>query len=275
MKTTLINGSAISQEILGTVADRVHMLDRKPGLAIILVGTNPESTLYVKLKQQAANKVGIQTHLYSFPDNAPTEEIIAAIRFLNDDDEVDGIIVQLPLPDGQDAEKILNAVDPDKDADGFLERNRTLLLTDAPYVLPVLARVIETILDRTNLDLNDKRAAIISDNDVFATPIAHLLRARGAATDIVQPAAEQKGVRDADLIISASGLPLSITKEHIKEGAAIIDIGITKKGNQVYGDVDPLVDGTALWRTPVPGGVGPMTVALLLDNVVELNKKHS
>lgn len=277
MKTTLIDGNAISRDILGSVAATVRTLDRKPGLAVVLVGSHPESALYVKLKQNAAHKVGIQTHIYTFPENASDDAIISAIRFLNRDDDVDGIIVQLPLPAGHDTDAILGALDPDKDADGFLERNRTLLLNDRPYVTPVLVRVIERILNDTGLNLEGKSAAIISDSAVFCEPIAHILRTRGASVSIVEPAQAQsrESLGGADLVITATGLPFSVSKDAIKPGAALIDIGISKYESTVRGDIDPQVDSVALWRTPVPGGVGPITVAMLLDNVLKLYEKSA
>lgn len=277
MNTTLINGKQLSERRLNALANEIRSLDRKPGLAIILIGDNPESALYVALKDKAARSIGMQVHIYRFPTQTPEHEIIDAISFLNSDDDIDGIIVQLPLPSSISTDAIMSAVDPDKDADGFLERNRTLLLAGAPYVEPVLGRVILEIIDSVAIDLTGKSIIILSGNPIFLEPISYMLGSRGAHVHVTLPTDPHfhEQVKESDLIISALGEPGVIHRHDIKENAALIDIGITKRGGKIFGDVDPDVDGKALWRTPVPGGVGPLTVAMLLDNVVRLYKKST
>lgn len=258
----ILNGRKIAKAIRRDLAQHITTQEIDAGLAVILVGDDPASQTYVKLKEHAANQVGIRVQTDVFPANTSTQTLLARIQELNVDPRIHGILVQLPLPAQVDTPAIIASIHPLKDADGF---QATSPLT------PVMAQVVEVLLQETGEPLHGKTAFIIANTpDVFAPPIAAQLAPHGILCASAAPddagVAEELGT--CAIIISAVGRPHWIEVGAIQEDAILIDIGITKVGDEIFGDIHPGCDEKAAWRTRVPGGVGPVTVALLLKNVV-------
>ncbi len=276
----IIDGQQIALEITQKIARDIfdNALDNRPGLAIILAGEREDSALYVDIKQQRAKEVGIDTHLYKMEEGEGTEEVIELIQHLNQDPEVDGILVQLPLPEKFDTDKIIATIDPKKDVDCFHPENvkkvaeykndKTVLLS------PVYATVM-LMLDKVNFDSYGRQVVLVVNSKIFGEGLKTLLTNEGADVKIVfgddSNLAEE--VKKADLLITAVGKRNLITAEMIKPNAVVIDVGITKEDGRVYGDVD-FEEAKEMTRaiTPVPGGVGPVTVAKVLENTWRLSK---
>jgi len=253
--------------------------ERRPNLAIILVGEREDSILYVNLKEQEAKKVGIDTHIYRCAANIPEQEIFGIVDYLNKDNLIDAILIQLPLPDGFDTDGIIAAIDPAKDVDRFHPRNLEVLFKTCNHVQampPVFGAILE-ILKSINCELNGKAACIIANSEIFGRSLAKVLECLGAKAETAGADDENLAARTAraDVLITAVGRPGFVRKEMIKKDAVIIDIGITKKGKKVLGDVDfDDVEDMAGYITPVPGGVGPITIAMLFRNTLELYKRR-
>ncbi len=256
-----IDGKAIAEKFKDQIAEQIFKLDGpRPNLAIILVGEREDSKLYVSLKQKEGVKVGVDTHLYEFIENTSEAELLKVINFLNKDNLIDGILVQLPLPPHFNTDKIIAAIDPKKDVDGFHENHPYYILS------PVLASIL-ACLEEINFDFENKTACILHNSDIFGQSVKKLLEEKGLQVSL------KEAPDQADLLISALGKPHFIKKEMIKDKAVIIDIGITKVDSKVLGDVDfEDVKNKASYITPVPGGIGPMTIAFLFKNVLEIFK---
>lgn len=282
----IIDGKILAEKIKDQVVEDIIKLNGKPesavvrpNLAIILVGQRPDSEIYVRLKEKEAKRVGIDTHLYRCAETVSELELLEMVRCLNEDETIDAILVQLPLPDAIDTDTIIMSIDPVKDVDGFHPDNLAKLLSTCdPKVMmpPVLAVVLE-MLKSIDFEIKNKQVCIISNTDIFGKSLAHILICQGAKAETVR--ADDKNLatetRQADVLITAIGKPEFIKKDMIKDGAVIIDVGINKQGDKVVGDVDfEDVKDKAGWLTPVPGGVGPMTVAMAFKNTVEIYKKR-
>ena len=272
----LIDGRKIKKRILTELKRKIEQERISPELATILVGQNPESELYVNLKKEAAQKVGIKFHLFKFPSAATEKEIINQIKELNGDPSIDGIIVQLPLPPLLNPDKVISAIKPKKDVDGFQWQNRKLLrLGKKPKVDPVLPLAIWRALKETNEDFNKKIFRVVVSSDIFGQTLGEFLKMRLDKVNyqyLVKRVCLDKGLEkflpEADVIISVCGCPKMIRKSMIKEGSVLIDAGVAKIGDKVIGDVDQnSVNEKAKFLTPTPGGIGPITVATLLENV--------
>lgn len=276
----LINGKKIAERIKDEIVAEIVKLGARPNLAIVLVGERDDSKLYVRLKEKQAKEVGIDTHLYRCAEDIAEAELISMIDFLNADETIDGILVQLPLPEGLNADKVIERIRPDKDVDGFhpLNLNKFLISCDNPDTPPIIGVILEIIKD-INFDLQGKTAAAIVNSEIMGRAIKHTLECGGASCTILhQDDAElAPKTSKADLLISAIGAPRFITKEFIKPEAVIIDIGINSlPGGGVTGDVDAeSVKDAAGFLTPVPGGVGPMTIALAFRNILRLFKEKA
>jgi methylenetetrahydrofolate dehydrogenase (NADP+) / methenyltetrahydrofolate cyclohydrolase len=260
----IIDGRAIAKKEKDKIVKEIVRLKRaRPNLAIILVGSRPDSKLYVSLKEKEGKNVGIDTHLYELDENISEEELLEVIDFLNKDESIDGILIQLPLPKKFNTNKIIEAIDPKKDVDGFHPLHPEYIVS------PVLAAV-KACLDYVKIDKKDKRACIFYRSPVFGDSLKSLLEKEGFQ---ILPSSKSEQV---DLVITALGEPGKIKKEMLKKDAVIIDIGITKEGKKVSGDVDieNLKEHIA-YLTPVPGGIGPMTIAFLFKNVLEIFKRRS
>lgn len=275
----IIDGKQLAEKIKDDIVKQIFKLKgKRPNLAIILIGERPDSKLYVNLKEREAKKVGIDTHLYKCPGNISEQEVLEMIKCLNNDKTIDAILVQLPLPENIDTDTIIMALDPAKDIDGFHPDNLKKLLSDCEFdgfMPPVFATVLE-ILKSITCDLKDKQVCIISNSDIFGKSLAYILKCRGAKTEMVK--ADEKKLADktnqADILITAVGKPKFIKKDMIKQDAVIIDIGINDINGKVVGDVDfEDVKDKVGYITPVPGGVGPMTIAMAFKNTFQAYKK--
>jgi len=260
----LIDGKKIAEKIKDEITQEVFSLKGvRPNLAIILVGEREDSKLYVSLKEKEGKKIGIDTHLYSLESDTSEKDLLQVIEFLNQDNLIDGILIQLPLPKKFNTDKIISAINPEKDVDGFHPRKPDYI--KSPVLLSVLA-----CLDEIKMKGDKKAACILRNSEVFEQGIIKDLKGRGFSF------CEKNESYKADLLITALGSPHVIKRNMIKEGAVIVDIGITKKDKKVYGDVDfDDVKDKAGYITPVPGGIGPMTIAFLFKNVLEIFKRKS
>lgn len=267
----IIDGKSIADGILSRVRLNVASLPTRPGLAIILVGTDPASYIYVGLKERASQQAGISFEKYVMPEGVGEQAILKKISELNERKDVHGILVQLPLPKGYDVDRVIGSIDPAKDVDGFHPENIKALQGGRPGLVPGLAEGILELVQSTGVSLSGTRAVIISNSKVFYQPIEWLLSARHCAVEHVGPddPAVVKKVRSADIVIVAIGRARFIKKDMIKPGAIVIDVGYNRLNGKAVGDVDgDGVSEVAGWISPVPGGVGPVTVAMLLQNVV-------
>lgn len=255
----LIDGKAIAERVKDEIVQKIFQLKGiRPNLAIILVGEREDSKLYVSLKEREGVKVGIDTHLYNLPAETQEEELLSVIEFLNQDELIDGILVQLPLPAHLNTDRIIAAIDPKKDVDGFHPEHPEYIVS------PVLAAAL-ACLDEIKLVGNGKTACLLYNSDVFGNSLKEIIKKRGFTL------CSQEEITTADLIITALGKPASLTKEMIKPNSVVIDIGISKVGGKVLGDADfPNVLEKVAFITPVPGGIGPMTIAFLFKNVLEI-----
>jgi methylenetetrahydrofolate dehydrogenase (NADP+)/methenyltetrahydrofolate cyclohydrolase len=269
---TIIDGKKIADKILNEIRTEIADKTIEPGLAIILVGDDPSSKLYIRLKQKACEHCGAHFHKYLFDADAKEEQILETINFLNKDDETDGILVQLPLPAGFNEEKILSAISPDKDVDALNPVNQQALTTSAAKIVSPLAKSVEQLILDTNEPLADKKIVVLANHLPLFNAIKFLFP--NNIVEYVSPTQPnwQKTTKAADVLIICVGRPNFINEQHIKPNAIIIDIGINKiSGNKTVGDVDfDSVKNIAGWITPVPGGVGPMTIAMLLKNLLAL-----
>jgi len=278
MSASVIDGKKIAQEIQEEVREQVTHLNTRPGLAVLLVGNNPASELYVSLKQKAARKAGIDVHLYRFEENAPEEEVLKALDWLNKDSEVHAILVQLPLPEHLKTETIIRAIDPKKDVDGFHPENVKGILENKNRLTPGLSLGILQLILACGIELPGKKIAIVGKSPAFTAVLKHVLEAYETQVSIVAPDEDaHRTTREADVLVVAAGKPRWITDRDIKENAIIIDVGTnTLSDGETIGDVDfESCAHKASWITPVPGGVGPMTVAMLLKNTILLAQEQS
>ncbi len=270
----LIRGKPIAEKLLQRVADRIQSRGVTPGLAVVLVGDDPASEIYVGLKEKAAQSVSVHFEKHVLPVDTTTAEAEALVRSLNSRADIHGIIVQLPLPDGIDADAVIATIRPDKDADGFHPETVSQFLSGAKPVPPVFPRAILALLESTGVPLGGKQAIIFANSRLFSQVMATALGRVGiqSATSLdLDPEETSLKLTNADVVISAKGDPHFLTGDQVRSGAIVIDGGITRVGELVMSDADPEtfqdVEG---YITPVPGGVGPVTVALLIARTTEL-----
>lgn len=268
----ILNGKELSQKILLDVRRQVLKMERKPGLTVILIGDDPSSHLYVKLKKQACEACDIEFHRYFFDANCKLEEVLAVIDFLNNDPDVDGILVQLPLPPEFNTNQIISAISPKKDVDGFHPENITKIKKcDLRFVSPLVLGIVE-LIKSTKEDITGKNIVILCNHEIFGEPF-HCFYGKDNKVEIVtlENKDYQEKIRQADVLIVSLGKAQFITAPMIKKDAIIIDVGINKENEEIFGDVD--LNGVlskVKFITPVPGGVGPMTIAFLLQNLLKL-----
>ncbi len=275
----IIDGKKISGEIIERLKPRIQKLKKKninPTLAIILVGNNPSSKIYVTNKQKACEKTGIGSNLYEFPDSMKEEKLTSLIQQLNNDKKIHGIIVQLPLPSHIDEKKILSLVSFDKDVDGLNPVNLGNLLIGNEFLVPCTPKGIIKMLEKMKIPVEKKNVVIVNNSNVVGKPLAMMLTNRFATVTIchVKTKFLSQYTKKAEILITATGVPNLIKKDMVKEGVVIVDAGICYKDDKVCGDVDfENVKNIASYITPVPGGVGPMTVAMVLENTLILAEK--
>lgn len=264
-ETRIIDGRAMAARLREEVAGEIATTGLRPGLAVVLVGDDPASHLYVDLKEKACAEAGIRSEKLIFPADAEQEEVIAAIRRLNGRADIDAVLVQLPLPAPLDAGAVIGALDPAKDVDGFHPENlRAYLEGRGP--MPALVEAIARLLDEAGTPERGL-ACVLANSAVFSLPVETMLERRGLSPT--------EDCAAADVVVTARGAPGSLAAEAIKPAAVVIDVGTTRVGDRTVGDADlASLRGRAGAVTPVPGGVGPMTVAMLLRRTLELAKKR-
>lgn len=268
----LIDGKSLANAIQEDVAKRVVELKQAPGLGVLLVGDDPASHLYVSMKQKAAEKAGIRIELMKVPATTSDEELIQKIQEWNTREDIDGILVQIPLPKGHDEDLVTCAIDPKKDVDGFHPESVKALSAHEPTFVPPVHEGVLRLIAATPLALTGKTAVVIGNSAVFIDPLLHLLKSTGLFVHMMKPAEiDQQTLRRADVIVIAIGQAKFLHAGMTKKDVVIIDVGTNHdEQGALCGDVDVATyePYDEAWVTPVPGGVGPMTIALLLLNVV-------
>ncbi|MDA9993613.1 bifunctional methylenetetrahydrofolate dehydrogenase/methenyltetrahydrofolate cyclohydrolase FolD [bacterium] len=284
--TSILDGKAtslaIEAELTDAVTSRLGSGKKRPHLAAVLVGDNPASRAYVGHKVKACARVGFESTLVERPLDISQEELLQVVHELNLDPEVDGFIVQLPLPDHINDQEVLEAVLPSKDVDGFHPVNAGKMALDLPCFLPATPMGIMSLLERANIDTQGKHAVILGRSSIVGTPMALLLRRNGVPGNCTVTVCHSRTqdladhTRRADILVAAIGRAHFVTEDMVKPGAVVIDVGINripdatkKSGHRLTGDVDfDNVKSKCSWITPVPGGVGPMTIASLMQNTL-------
>ena len=268
----IIDGKQIAKKLRSSIAKQVAKLDRKPGLAVILVGDDPASAVYVRNKDNACKEVGFYSEKINKSANITQAELLSEVERLNKDDKIDGILVQLPLPSHLDANQVIEAINPNKDVDGFHSENIGKLMQNKAYLRPCTPKGVMTMLATTGVDLVGKDCVVVGASNIVGRPMAmELLNARATVTICNSKTQDLSGkLKQADVIVAAVGIPKMIQGDWIKAGVIIIDVGINRLDDgTLVGDVDfDAVQDKAAWITPVPGGVGPMTIATLLENTL-------
>ncbi len=283
MTAEIIDGKAIAKQVREEVAQEASALDANgvtPGLATVLVGDDPASHVYVRSKRKACAEVGIKAWDHDLPASTPQAELVELLDRLNADPQVHGILVQLPLPEHVDEQVVLDRVDPAKDADGFHPYNLGRLLSGEPVVAPATPAGIQELLIRSNVETSGAEVVVVGRSNIVGKPLAALMVQKGPGANATVTVCHT-GTRDlemhtrrADILVAAIGRAKAITGPMIKPGSAVIDVGINRTDDGLVGDVDfEAASEIASAITPVPGGVGPMTIAMLLRNTVKLARR--
>ena len=268
-----IDGKQISAQIKDELKERVEKENLEVTLAVIQVGNDPASTVYVGNKKKACEYIGIRSLAYELPEETPEEELLQLIKELNDRDDVNGILVQLPLPAHMDEDKVIQTISPKKDVDGFHPQSVGALSIGQPGFVSCTPAGVIQLLKRTGVEINGKECVIVGRSNIVGKPMALLMLRENATVTVCHSHTKdlKEVTKRADILIVAIGKPKFITKEYVKDGAVVIDVGIHRGadgklcGDVDYDDVAPIT----YVITPVPGGVGPMTIAMLMNNCVE------
>lgn len=275
MAAQIIDGKAIAKEIRKALAEKIKVLleqgKPRPGLAVVLVGDDPASNLYVNMKKKACKEVGIYSEEHRLPGTIRQNELLGLIDNLNSDAKIHGILVQLPLPKSLDEQEIINRIDPAKDVDGFHPINVGKLCIGEKAFIPCTPAGIMHMIDTTEYNPSGKKAVVIGRSNIVGKPMAQLLLQRNATVTLCHSKTKDLAAecRQADILVAAVGKPEMVKADWIKPGAVVIDVGINKVGTKTVGDVAfEQAKNAAGWITPVPGGVGPMTIAMLLNSTV-------
>jgi methylenetetrahydrofolate dehydrogenase (NADP+)/methenyltetrahydrofolate cyclohydrolase len=275
MTAKIIDGKALAAQIRGALKPAVEALaaqGARPGLAAIVVGDNPASRVYLRNKVRACEEAGVRSELHELPADAAEGAILERVAALNGDARVHGVLVQLPLPRGVNAERVLGAVSPEKDVDGFHADNLGLLLRGTPRFVPCTPAGIMRLLEQAAVPIAGRHAVVIGRSSIVGKPLALLLLQKDATVTICHSKTRHLAAlaRAADVLVAAAGKPHLVGAGMVKAGACVVDVGIHRaEGGRLMGDVDAAaVAPSAGWLTPVPGGVGPMTVAMLIANTV-------
>lgn len=292
MSANIIDGKALARQIESEVAAAIRRLGYAPGLTAVRVGNDPASEVYVRNKAKKADELGLRGTQRIFPAELSEADLLAEVAALNSDDQVDGILVQLPLPKHIDPKKVIDAIDPSKDVDGFHPCSVGMLHLGRPTLVPCTPAGVMRLIDSTGKRIEGANAVVVGRSDIVGKPMAALLLQRSATVCICHSRTRDLGsiIRQADIVVAAVGKPLLVTAEMVKPGAVVIDVGmnrvdvtfanrlahdsdksktLAKNGTVLVGDVDfARVREVAGWITPVPGGVGPMTIAMLMHNTL-------
>ena len=281
--TNLINGKTISSEILEELAQKIAKAKHKVALAFLLVGENAASHTYVRMKQKACERVGIRSIVKQLPQNISEDLLLTQIQEWNLDPDIDGILVQLPLPSHLSPLPITRSIAPDKDVDGFHPINVGKLLLGEEGIVPCTPRGIQILLARSNVPVNGKHVVILGRSNIVGKPLAAILvqKKEGCNATVTLAHSQSENLLDitksADILVAAIGQPRFVKKEMVKPGSIIIDVGINRISEGIVGDVDFDAVAPVVSRiTPVPGGVGPMTIAMLMQNTWEISlRRHA
>ncbi len=281
MPAQLIDGKALAQEIRQGIAQDIEALvgqtGVRPGLAVVLVGDDPASAVYVRNKKKACDTAGLYVDDHTLPATTTQEELLKLINQLNANPKIHGILVQLPLPSQIGSQTVLNAVLPEKDADGFHPYNIGRLVAGDPLFVPCTPKGVIRMIESTGQTIEGKRAVVLGRSNIVGKPVAMLLMHRHATVTICHSRTQDlpRMCREADILVAAIGKAQFVKADMVKPGAVVIDVGINRLGDgRLVGDVDfEPVKERAGWLSPVPGGVGPMTIAMLLANTVEAAKR--
>ena len=278
MAANVIDGKALAAKCKARVAQEVRSFSRRPGLAVIIVGDNPASRTYVNSKRKDCEECGIYSEEYALPAEAGQDALMEVIRTLNAREDIDGILCQLPLPEGYDEEAVLLAIDPDKDVDGFHPVNVGRLSTGQPCFVPCTPAGVMEMLRECGIDPKGKECVVVGRSNIVGKPMAMLLLAAHGTVPICHSRTRDLGevCRRADILVAAVGKRDLITADMVKEGAVVIDVAMNRNdAGKLCGDVDyGPVSEKASYITPVPGGVGPMTRAMLMVNTLEAARRH-
>ena len=273
----ILDGKQLSQELKDEMRQEVDALaqkyGRRPCLMVVIVGNNPASQSYVRGKIKATEYVGFDGSLVSLPEDVTEDAVIAEIERLNQNELVDGILVQLPLPKHISEDRVIASISPEKDVDGFHATNVARLWLNQPCIVPCTPKGVIVMLDRAGIEITGKNAVVVGRSNIVGKPVAKLLLDRNATVTIAHSRTKnlKEVCRQADILVAAVGRPLMLTADYIKPGAAVIDVGINRlEDGRLVGDVDfEGAKAIAGAITPVPGGVGPMTITMLMRNTIE------
>lgn len=275
MPAKIIDGNKVAQEIRDQLKKEVDKLDVNPGLAVVLVGNDPASEIYVNMKEKNCNQVGFYSKKILLPENTTEMELLKIIDDLNQDEKIHGMIVQLPLPKHINEQLIIDSILPHKDADGFHPINLGNMLIGNNVVLPATPKGVMKLIESTGVSLEGKHAVVVGRSNIVGKPISILLQQKNCTVTMCHSRSKPLSdyTKQADILIAAAGVPKLIKKDMIKKGAIVIDVGTNKVDGKLVGDVDfDEVKEVAGHITPVPGGVGPMTRAMLLENTLQTMK---
>lgn len=271
----ILDGKKLRDELLVQYKEKIKEEKLNITLAIILVGNNEASKLYIKNKEKYCTEVGIKVDKYLLAEDTSEEVLINLIKDLNEDKEVTGIILQSPVPNGIDFDKCSGMILPSKDVDGFTKDNVYNLYLNKKSILPCTVKGIIKLLEHYNIEINGKNVAIIGRGNIVGKPLAMALENRNATVSLLHSKTKDLKMftKDADIVVAACGIPKLLKKDMIKEGSVVIDVGISRVDGKIVGDIDfDNIKDIATFVTPNPGGVGPMTVAMIIDNLIEMGE---
>lgn len=271
----ILDGKKLRDELLVQYKEKIKEEKLNITLAIILVGNNEASKLYIKNKEKYCTEVGIKVDKYLLDEDTNEEVLINLIKDLNEDEKVTGIILQSPVPDGIDFDKCSGMILPSKDVDGFTKDNVYNLYLNKKSILPCTVKGIIKLLEYYNIEINGKNVAIIGRGNIVGKPLAMALENRNATVSLLHSKTKDLKMftKDADIVVVACGIPKLLKKEMIKEGSVVIDVGISRVDGKIVGDIDfDNIKDIALFVTPNPGGIGPMTIAMIIDNLIEMGE---
>lgn len=271
----ILDGKKLRDELLVQYKEKIKEEKLNITLAIILVGNNEASKLYIKNKEKYCTEVGIKVDKYLLDEDTNEEVLINLIKDLNEDEEVTGIILQSPVPNGIDFDKCSGMILPSKDVDGFTKDNVYNLYLNKKSILPCTVKGIIKLLEYYNIEINGKNVAIIGRGNIVGKPLAMALENRNATVSLLHSKTKDLKMftKDADIVVVACGIPKLLKKEMIKEGSVVIDVGISRVDGKIVGDIDfDNIKDIALFVTPNPGGIGPMTIAMIIDNLIEMGE---
>ena len=272
MPSKIIDGKKIADKILNDLKSKIKNLKEKPGLALVLVGNNPASEIYVNFKEKTCKEIGFYCERFNLDENISEMDLLNLVNDLNQKSNINGILVQLPLPKHISENLITNSILPHKDVDGFTAVNLGHLFSEKTILAPATARAVLHLIESTGIKIEGKNAVVVGRSNIVGKPVAMMLLDKNATVIICHSKTKNlaEHTKKADILVVAVGKPKLIKQDIVKEGAVVIDVGINRVDGKIIGDVDfENVKEVAGYITPVPGGVGPMTIAMLLDNTLK------